>query len=704
MTHQNPAPDPSGYRPPAHEVQEVHLRDYLFLVLKRRWLVAAVMATVVGVTLIGSLLQTSTYKATTLVQVDRGKINLVQDVMVEDVRAGNEEFYATQQRVFKSRTLAYRIMEHGDLWEHPALRVETPFWKKDASVDREEQIDKLLSNLEVSSLRKTQLLEVSFVTSDAKLSAQLANSLVDEYVAFNGEAETGVAKNTASFIREQVGKLQAEIQQKEKLLREYSQRQDIVMVDKKENIVIQQLEDLNRQLSAVRGQRAAAEARYRSLWAADAGSIGEVNRDSTVRELKQEYLSMKKQHAELSTKFKSDWPEMQRLRSAMEDVKERLDLEIQEGARRVVAAARMEYEAAQKQEALLRETLEKQKREAQGLNKLASDYNSIKVELDNQRTMLQQLLRRQSETGLSAELGERQPVNVRVVEQAVIPTDRYRPSVGRNLTLAVVLGLFLAGGLAYFLDYWDTSIYGVEDLRRNLSVPYLGMVPRCVAVDSGAKRQKQVTPRASPRPGSASARGGESESHLPVLRGSETLAARGQSVIGEQFRFLRGSLMLSSPGAPPKVVLVTSAEKGAGKTFVTCNLATSLAELGKKVLLVDADLRNPSLHRVFRMFNRVGLSSVLTGQKSVDEGCVLRTDIANVYVLLAGPLSPSPAELLSSSAMDHALARCSEHFDFVLVDSAPLLPVIDISWFVADKHHAMQSRTVSIWWSGFAEE
>ena len=669
MTFERSPGDPA--LPPA---REVHLRDYLFLMLKRRWLMAVVVSTVLGVTLIGSLLQTSTYRATTLVQVDQGKINLVQDVMVEDVRAGYEEFYATQQRVLGSRTLAHRVLERGNLWDQPALQVKKPLWEFDPPLDREAQVDELLSKLTVSSVRSTQLLEVSLVTSDARLSAQLANSLVDEYIAFNSEAETGIAKDTASFIRDQIEKLQAEIQQKEKLLREYSQSQDIVMVDKKENIVIQQLEDLNRQLSVVQGQRAAAEAKYQSLAESDPASVGEVNSDGAIRDLRQEYSSLKKEYAELSTKFKPDWPEMQRIRSALEEVEERLDLEIQAGARKAIAAARVEYEATARQEALLRQTLEKQKSEAQGLDRVASDYNSIKVELDNQRAMLQQLLRRQSETGLSADLGERQPVNVRVVEQAVAPTSRYRPSLTRNLALGGVLSIFLAVGLAFFLDYWDTSVCGAEDLRQCISAPYLGMVPRCLP--SGPE-QKRIPPRHSSHSAGASARTVATHSSLPVLRDAEALVARQQSVMGEQFRFLRGSLMLSNPGAPPKVVLVTSAEKGAGKTFVTCNLATSLAELGKKVLLVDADLRSPRLHRVFRMYNRVGLSSVLTGQKSVDQGCVFRTHVANVYVLLAGPLSPSPAELLGSAAMDQALARCSEHFDFVLVDSAPLLPVID---------------------------
>jgi len=150
MTFERSPGDPA--LPPA---REVHLRDYLFLLLKRRWLIAVVVSTVLGVTLIGSLLQTSTYRATTLVQVDQGKINLVQDVMVEDLRVGYEEFYATQQRVLRSRTLAHRVLERGNLWDHPALQVKKPLWEFDPPLDREAQVDELLSKLTVSSVRST---------------------------------------------------------------------------------------------------------------------------------------------------------------------------------------------------------------------------------------------------------------------------------------------------------------------------------------------------------------------------------------------------------------------------------------------------------------------------------------------------------------------------------------------------------------------
>ena len=167
------------------------------------------------------------------------------------------------------------------------------------------------------------------------------------------------------------------------------------------------------------------------------------------------------------------------------------------------------------------------------------------------------------------------------------------------------------------------------------------------------------------------------EKYLPALSEKRMTPAEQRTIMNERFRFLRGSILLSTPGAGPKIILITSPDKNCGKTFVSRHVSRALAKLDKKVLLVDSDLRNPSLHRVFRYRNRIGLTSVLTGQKDLNEGCVMRTDVDNLFLLMSGPKSPSPGELLASRVMDETLSRCSEHFDYVVLDSAPLLPVFD---------------------------
>jgi capsular exopolysaccharide synthesis family protein len=674
-----PRGEPEGleYYPPE---RETHLRDYWYIVLKRRWLILAVVTMVLGYFTGRALMQTPLYSATAVLQIDRGKINLVQDVMIQDYWSGYNEFYPTQARVLKSRDIAHRLVKQLRLWEHPFFTGGRPLEPTDDAL--ENLAGAVLGMLEVSQIRSTQLMEVRFTCPDPKLASDLANALTQQFMSFNSEKDSTLARNTSGFIREQVEKIQKEIGEKEKLLQEYSQREDLMMVDEKELIVMKQFDQLNTEVTQARAARATAEARYRSLAAADPSAVGEVQSHGTVDALRQEKAALERQIAELSSKFKEDWPELKRAKEALAEVTKSLAEEQRAVAKKILAAAQVDYREAMKREELLAREADGQKNEAQELNKLTTDYNQIKSEIDNQRSMLQQLLRRQSEAGLTAELGEEQPVNERVVEAALVPRSPNGPGLRRSLFLGTVVGLGLALGLAFFLDYWETSIYTIDDLRRHVPLPYLGMVPRLEgssdALWSGLSLKTLAAEEES--------RKRRSSKKLSVTRSALALAQKSKvasrskddvSMVSERFKFLRGSLLLSKPGAPPRIVLITGPDKNAGKTFVACNLATSLADLDKKVLLIDADLRNPQLHKLFRLRNTTGLSNVLSGQAGIEGGCVYSTPIPNLFVLLAGPASPTPAELLGSTKMEDTLEECVKHFDYVLLDSAPLLPVFD---------------------------
>jgi polysaccharide biosynthesis transport protein len=671
-------PEGIDYYPPQ---TETHLRDYWYIVLKRRWLILAVLTTVLGWFSVRTLMQTPMYSATAVLQLDRGKINLVQDVMIQDYWSGYTEFYPTQARVLQSRDLAERVVKQLRLWEHPYFTGGAKLEPTDAHL--ENLSGAVLGMLAVSQIRNTQLMEVRFTTADPKLSADLANSLAQQFTTFNSDRESNLARNTAGFIREQVEKIQQEIQEKEKLLQDYSQREDLFMVDEKEMIVMKQLDHLNTEVTQSRAERAAAEARYRSIASAEPGALLEVQSHTTVEALRAQQAALEREVAVLGSRFKDDWPELKRAKDSLKEVTVKLEKEQRAVASKVVAAAQREYREAREREMLLSNEASAGKGEAQELNRLTIDYNQIKAEIDNQRTMLQQLLRKQSETGLTAELGEQTPVNVRVVEAALVPRGANGPGLRRSLFLGTIVGLGLALGLAFFLDYWETNIYTIDDLTRHVPLPYMGMVPRLEggsdAVWGGLSvKRLAVEEREGERRGRSTKRLSTTRTALALAQ--RKIASRSKddvSMVGERFKFLRGSLLLSKPGSPPRVVLVTGPDKNAGKTFVACNLAMSLTDLDKKVLIIDADLRNPQLHKIFRFKNRTGLSNVLSGQTPLEKGCVVSTPIPNFYALLAGPPSPTPAELLGSKKMEETLALCAQHFDYVVLDSAPLLPVFD---------------------------
>jgi capsular exopolysaccharide synthesis family protein len=672
-----PEPEAADYFP---QGTETHLRDYWYIILKRRWMILAVVVCAVSYSAARAIMRKPVYSATSVLQIDRGKINLVQDVMTPDYWTGYNEFYPTQQRVLQSRNLARRVVRQLRLWEHP-------YFTGGQKLEPDEQTLENLSGavvgmLQINQIRNTQLMELRFTSLDPQVSADLSNALAEQYISFSGESETTLARDTAGFIGEQVEKIQEEIQHREKLLQEYSQREDLVMVNEKELSIIRQLEELNSAHTQARASRANAEANFYSI-SADASGLPQVQSNPTIADLRTQRDLARRTVAELASKFKEDWPELKRARETLADLDRRLADEQQAVAKELVAQAQVEYRAALQRETLLLEEVESQKQQAQELSRLTSDYNQIKAEVDNQRSMLQQLLRRGTETGLSAALGERQPVNVRIVEAALVPRGPNGPGLSRNLFLGALVGIALALGMAFFLDYWETAIYTIEDLRRHVPLPYMGMVPRLEAASfalwagSGMKAfAYDPNEGVNPRRGKSMNRT-RSAHALSQTTKVASRAKEDTSMIAERFKFLRGSLLLSTPGAPPRTVLVTGPDKNAGKTFVACNLATSLADLGKKVLLIDADLRNPQLHKVFRFKNRVGLSNVLSGQTTIEKGCIVSTPIPNLYVLLAGPASPTPAELLGSTKMEETMAQCLEHFDYVLLDSAPLLPVFD---------------------------
>ena len=423
-------PEPADYFPQA---SETHLRDYWYLILKRRWLILAVLVCSVSYSAARALMRKPVYTASSVLQIDRGKINLVQDVMTPDYWSGYNEFYPTQQRVLRSRNLARRVVNQLRLWEHP-------YFTGGHKLEADEQTLKNLSGAVVGMLlatqiKSTQLMEIRFTSLDPKLSADLSNALAQQYISFHSETVTTLARDTAGFIGEQIEKIQQDIQKHEKLLQEYSQREDLMMVGEKELIVMRELEKLNTAVTQARTARAVAEANYRNISAARASTLPGVQQSPTIRSLLEQRGFARRNVAELSSKFKDDWPELRRARETLAEIDERVQVEEAAVARKLVAQSRVELNAARERESLLLEEAQSQKREAQELNKLTANYKQIKAEVDNQRSMLTQLLRRQSETGLSADLGERQPVNVRIVEAALVPRAPTGPGLSRNLFL-----------------------------------------------------------------------------------------------------------------------------------------------------------------------------------------------------------------------------------------------------------------------------
>ena len=663
MSRTTPHDEPPS---PAHFGLEVeHAKQFMFVLLRYRWLVASVLVASVAVALVGTLLQTPLFRANTLLRVDRGRLNLVEDVTEEDRWVGLREFYGTQTRILRSRTLIERTLDNLDVWDHPLLAVDDP---GDGDL-RRQRVQRFLDMLGVSQIRSTQLVDVAVTSADPVFSRDLANAHAREYIAYLSDAESGVARNTGSFIREQIEKLQREIAAKETLLQDLGAEQDLIL-EQSDEILAQQLSELHAELTDAQGELAAAEARYVSLTQSAGNASPDVFNNPVIQRLRHELSTLQKEYAELGMRFEPKWPEMQRKERAIREIEHRLEVETQNLAKEILASARSEFLAASNRVEILKRTLEEQREESRDVSSRTSEYAKIRVELESQRAMLQNLTRREGETGLSAELEERQNVSVGIVEEAIAPERPYTPNLLTNLLLGIVLGLVMAPTAAFAVNFWDTAVHNAEDLRRYAAVPCLAAIPHFM-------REKKLVGHTSKAllPGSRKNR--TRELVRASSSGSPGPGYPDKTELLERFKFLRNSLVLSSPGNPPKVVLVTSGSEQEGKSFVASNFASSYAQLNKKVLLIDADLRRPSVHNFFGLKNSVGLTNVIIGQRTLRDGAVQQTNIPNLYVLLAGPQSPSPAELLGSESMTKVLDECMQHFDIVVIDSAPLFPVVD---------------------------
>jgi capsular exopolysaccharide synthesis family protein len=444
----------------------------------------------------------------------------------------------------------------------------------------------------------------------------------------------------------------------------YQKEHEIFGIDEKQNIITQKLDELNKELTSAESDRMQKEAIYRMTQTGDPDAVASaVASDPVVThadtgssplldKLYKQQADLKIQVAELSTQFGPSYPKVAQLNNQNKEI----DRQIQVETRKAVDHLRGQYQTALQREAMLREALQKQKQEANRLNENAIDYTLLKRDVDSNRQLYEGLLEKLKQAGVTAGLRSN---NFRIVDAARSPNGPVEPNIPRNLLFAFVLGITSGVGLAFLLEGMDNTVRTTEQAQMISALPSLGMIPL----------------------GSKSRNNGNGTNRLALTSSKEVVELvtqmRPQSQMAESYRALRTSLLLSSLGAPPKVIMVTSARPQEGKTTTAINSAIVLAQKGVRVLLVDADLRRPSVHKTLGMGPRSGLSNVLTGNSTLEQAIAPSPILPNLFVLAAGSPPPNPAELLASSNMKDVLNELREQFDHVVIDTPPTLSVTD---------------------------
>jgi polysaccharide biosynthesis transport protein len=653
--------------------EEHHIMDYVRVVYKRRWIAIPALVVVFLTGAVNSFRTTPLYEARTqlLIEKDTPKVANLNTMFQEQDGWYNDDFYQTQYKILQSRTLARRTVVFMNLTKHPSLqqalapksapitvtglmngvvglarRAVTGAPAKPAAKAQHPAgsdpvapyVGFVLGSLNVVPVRNSRIVELRVTSSEPRLAADMANGIAQAYIQQNLEARFSASKDATDWFGTQLAEQRKKVEETEVALQRYKETHDAIAVEDRENIVVQRLADLNGAVTKAKTTRIEKEALYAQLKAVQGTSAVDtftaVLGNEYIQKLKSEVGDFQRQQAQLAEKYGERHPEMVRIKNAVQVAQAKFDNEVN----KVVESVRAEYMAALAQERSLTGALDAQKSEALGLNRKGIEYTVLQREAESNRQVYESLLQRTKETGISGEL---KSSNIRVVDPAEVPTSPVLPRRSNDLMMALLAGSVLALGLVFLFEYLDNRIKSPQELRA-LNLAFLGMVPKID--NSGPTLLNDAVPPA----------------------------------FGEAIRAVRTNVLFSSAEEGVRTVVVTSAGPGEGKSLFSSNLSVSLAQAGQRVLHIDADMRRPRVHDIFDVSQEPGFSNLLVGDCKPSEA-VRKTGIANLCVLPAGMIPPNPAELLGSKRCAEYLATLGEHFDWVVIDSPPVLAVADAS-------------------------
>ncbi len=652
--------------------QESTLREYLRVLIKRKWMVTAVVVGIFMAVAIASLRQTPVYEASGQIVVNKADSNLItfKDSMPV-VDYYDQSDLDTEVRILQSDLLALQVIRALNLDKRPEFGGHSDQKQANLVADPlqgdSSRISALLGgfrgHLRVALIPNTRIIEIHYSSTDPQLAASAVNTLAATYVEQNFKTKFDSTMQASNWLSSQLVDLQMKVETSQEKLVRYQKEHEILGTDEKTNIITEKLDELNKEMTAAESDRMQKEAVYRQTQTNDPDEIaaaiiadttgnGTTATSGLLDKLREQQVGLRIQVAELSSQFGPSYPKVIQLNNQIKEI----DHQMQSEMNKAVDHLKGQYLAALQRENMLRGSFEKQKQEANKLNESAIEYSILKRDLDTNRTLYEGLLEKLKEAGVTAGLKSN---NFRIINAARVPTSPSEPNIPRNLAFALVLGIVSGVGLAFMLENMDNTVRTPEQATALSLLPSLGMIPL----------------------GSKSASYGGSGKRLALTASKEVVETvtqvRPQSQMAESYRALRTSLLLSNLGAPPKVIMITSARPQEGKTTTSINTAIVLAQKGVRVLLIDADLRRPSIHKTLGMGPRSGLSNVLTGSATVQQTITTSPILPNLFIMPAGTPPPNPAELLASSNLRDLILELREQYDHIVIDTPPTLSVTD---------------------------
>ncbi len=638
---------------PAGPVASSVIEQYLRILWRRRFVILGITAGAIVLGLIATLLMTPKYTAEATIEISRESDQVTDFQGVErDVGLADEEFYQTQYGLLRARSLAERVATELGFVDDPeffelfgagdpeSAAFETTngrYVARDREVRQRVAGEVLLEHVRINPTRMSRLVSIQFTSPDARLSARVANAWAESFIESNLERKVQSTSYGRDALQRQIAETKERLDESQRQLVAYATEAEIINLPgategaPERSIVADNLAVLNSELSRATSDRIQAEARFRL--AGSGGASGQALANNAINNLRQRRAELAAEYQELMVRFEPSYPRAQAIQEQIDS----LDSAIAREEARVAGSVESEYRQAVQRENELEARVASLKQEFLDQRRRAIQYNLYQQEVDTNQVLYDGLLQRFKEIGVAGGVGVN---NVAIVDTANVPTRPSSPQLILNLLFAALGGGLVGVALAFVLEQLDQSIGDPADFQRRLSLSLLGTVPDV---------------------------GGESP--------SEQLQDR-KSVMVDAYLTIQTSLGFTTESGIPKYFAVTSTRAAEGKSTTSLALATTIARAGRKVILVDGDMRSPSVHELVEVGHENGLSNYLSGENDIS-GMIVHVDKLGIDAMTAGPVPPNAAELLTGNRLSQLVERLLETYDHVVIDSPPVLGLAD---------------------------
>ena len=643
--------------------QQLSLVDIWRMIIRRKVVILGFAATVFGLVAAYTFLKTPIYEGVARLQIDPNRSGSLGLDDSEKASSSNNDFDSrvkTEVAIIQSDTVALQVMKSLGLYANPsfagknAVNGSVQDLSQLSPSNREQLLKKFNHSLIVKVLPSSEVVEVRFRSSDPALAKATVNSIIDEYMRRNFLVRIDGTAQVSQWLSRQMDDVRASTTAAQQKLADFQRENNFLGTDESDNIVTDRLKQLNEQLTQVEADRIVKEGRYRLARSGDPELIASVVPSTTLQVLRTQEADLQAQYAQMNAKFGNGYPKVRELQSQLT----RLESAIKTEGGKIEIRLTNEYLAAAKAEAMIRDEFEQQKKEAYKLNENVAQYAILKHEVESGQQLYDTLQLKLKEAEIASGLASSY---VGVVDRAQIPAKPVEPRIALYLALGLGGGLFGGLLLGLILDSLDDRIRTSDELVALTTLPELSSIPFLASLSR--KKPKEA---ASLKP-------------LELFTDeSQPLSVRDPySAGGEAYRVLSSVILLSSLDNPPKVLVVTSALSGEGKSTVSSNLATALAQRGKRILLVDADLRSSSIHRHWGISKEPGLTTILVTGSMDYRSCQPIAELPGLHVIPSGLRPDGPAEMLSSSKMHELIENWRNEYDHIIMDTPPMLPFAD---------------------------